>query len=62
MDAAWADDIFKCNIVNEYALTSINISLNFVPLLISNIPTGGSDNGLAPIRRQAIIWTNDGLV
>ena len=20
----------------------------------------GSDNGLAPIRRQAIIWTNDG--
>ena len=21
----------------------------------------GSDNGLAPIRRQAIIWTNDGL-
>ena len=22
----------------------------------------GSDNGLAPIRRQAIIWTNDGLV
>ena len=22
----------------------------------------GSDNGLAPTRRQAIIWTNDGLV
>ena len=22
----------------------------------------GSDNGLAPIRRQAIVWTNDGLV
>ena len=22
----------------------------------------GSDNGLAPIRRQAIIWINDGLV
>ena len=22
----------------------------------------GSDNGLAPNRRQAIIWTNDGLV
>ena len=21
----------------------------------------GSDNGLAPARRQAIIWTNDGL-
>ena len=23
-------------------------------------PTIGSDNGLAPTRRQAIIWTNDG--
>ena len=22
----------------------------------------GSESGLAPIRRQAIIWTNDGLV
>ena len=22
----------------------------------------GSDNGLAPTRRQAIIWTNDGLI
>ena len=22
----------------------------------------GSDNGLAPVRQQAIIWTNDGLV
>ena len=24
--------------------------------------TNGSDNVLAPVRRQAIIWTNDGLV
>ena len=23
-------------------------------------PSIGSDNGLAPARRQAIIWTNDG--
>ena len=22
----------------------------------------GSDNGLVPTRRQAIIWTNDGLI
>ena len=22
----------------------------------------GSDNGLVPIRRQAIIWTNDGYI
>ena len=39
----------------------IEISLKFVPKgpnkQYANI---GSDNGLAPIRRQAIIWTNDG--
>ena len=28
-------------------------------LLYSSI---GLDNGLAPTRRQAIIWTNDGLI
>ena len=31
--------------------------------LVSNLqyPIIGSDNGLAPLRRQAIIWTNDGV-
>ena len=38
---------------------SIDISLKFVPKgRISNIIIG-SDNGLVPTRRQAIIWTND---
>ena len=38
----------------------INNSLKFVPKgPINNIPAFGSDNGLAPTRRQAIIWTND---
>ena len=45
------------------------ISLKIVPnVLIDNIPalffffysSVGSDNGLAPFRHQAIIWTNDG--
>ena len=39
------------------------ISLQFVlkdP--IKNIPAFGQKNGLALIRRQAIVWTNDGLV
>ena len=40
----------------------IQISLKFVPKgLIDNNPalvSIGLDNGLAPIRRQAIIWTN----
>ena len=41
----------------EYSLT---ISLKFVPKgPVNNIPVG-SDNGLTPARRQAIIWTNDG--
>ena len=33
----------------------------FVPKgQINNIYSIGLDNGLAPARRQAIIWTNDG--
>ena len=40
---------------------SIDISLKFVPKgPLNNIPAIGSDNGLAPTRRQAIIWNNDG--
>ena len=29
---------------------------------VSKLPIIGSDNGLSPGRRQAIIWTNDGLL
>ena len=54
------DDIFKSNVMNKKFCISIQTSLNFVlkgP--IYNFPTYiGSDNGLAPIRRQVIIWTN----
>ena len=39
----------------------IKISLKIVPQgQINNTPRIGSNNGLAPIGRQAIIWTNDG--
>ena len=45
--------------MNIYRI-SIKISLKFVPRdPTNNIP---ADNGLAPTRRQAIIWTNDGWV
>ena len=42
----------------------VNIYLNFIDIFTygpqyDNI---GSDNGLVLIRRQAIIWTNNGLV
>ena len=43
----FSDDIFKCIVLNE------NVK-------ISTIFQHCSDNGLAPVRRQAIIWTNDG--
>ena len=39
---------------------AIKISLKFVPKGPINNSSIGSDNGLAPSRRQAIIWTNDG--
>ena len=31
-------------------------------ICISKLTTIGSDNGLSPSRRQAIIWTNAGLL
>ena len=31
-------------------------------ICVSELPTIGSDNGLAPGRRQAIIWTNAGIL
>ena len=55
------DPIFEWIFLNENVRISIKISLKLVPKVpINNIPAFGSDNGLAPIRRQAIVWTNDG--
>ena len=31
-------------------------------ICVSDLPGIGSDNGLSPGRRQAIIWTNAGLL
>ena len=31
-------------------------------ICVSKLPIIGSDNGLLPDRRQAIIWTNDGIL
>ena len=58
----FADDIFKCIFLNENVWIPIKISLKFVPKgPINKYSSISSDNGLAPARRQAIIWTNDGL-
>ena len=57
------DDIVKCIFMNENVKISIKISLKSVSqgstLQYSSI---GSDNGLAPSRRQAIIWINGSIV
>ena len=69
-----ADDIFKCILLNENVWITIKNSLKFVskrpiiniPALVQIMtwrrqgdkPLSGSDNDLAPSRRQAIIWTN----
>ena len=58
----FADDIFNCIFLNENFWIS-NISLKCVPYgLIEKYVIVGSDNGLAPNKRQAIIWSNGGLV
>ena len=53
MAATVADDTFKCKFVNKNILISIK--------KITKVSIG-LDNGLAPSRRQVIIWTNDGIV
>ena len=57
-----ADGIFKCIFLNE----NLNFKWYFIEMCSlwsnSQYVIIGSDNGLAPDRRQAIIWTNDGLV
>ena len=58
MAAIFPDDIFKCIFLKEKEWVSIKISQKFVPKgQYSNI---SSDNGFAPSRRQAIVWTNTG--
>ena len=51
----FADDrnIFRCIFMNEKFCILIRISLKIV-----HKGQIGSDNGVAPFRRQAIIWTN----
>ena len=57
----FADDIFKCIVLNEnfWILSSIieicSLGFNWHVII-------GSDNSLLLNRGQAIIWTNDGLV
>ena len=59
----FADNIFKGIFLNE-DMFEYQLKFHCIFSLGSNqwYANIGSDNGLAPIRRQTIIWTNDGLV
>ena len=54
------DNFFKCIFFNENVWISIKISPKFVPG--AQLTSIGSDDDLAPVRRQAIIWINVCLV
>ena len=59
----FADDIFICIFLNGNFWISNIISLKYVPCgLIDNKPLMVQTTGLSPNMRQAIIWTNDGIV
>ena len=58
MPAIFADDIFKWISMNEQLSIFIRISLMHVPKVQLTISQLGPGNGLAPIMRQAITWTN----
>ena len=43
-------------------LNSLRPSDAYISICVSNLTIIGSDNGLSPGRRQAIIWTNAGIL
>ena len=65
------DDNFHCVMHNAYSLKSLHSGETFAALThwgrvthisVSKLTIIGSDNGLSPGRRQAIIWTNTGIL
>ena len=60
----------RCNIYSHYILTINRITTVFqlthwgrvTHICVSKLAIIGSDNGLSPGRRQAIIWTNAGIL
>ena len=49
----------RCSMISIMALTHWG---RVTHICVSKLTTIGSDNGLSPGRRQAIIWTNDGIL
>ena len=55
----WAMKVFRLHCIGRHELTHWG---RVTHICVSNLPTIGSDNGLSPGRRQAIIWTNAGIL
>ena len=55
------DDIFKCILLNENCIFIKNVIEICSQGSNLQYPSIASDNGLLLVRRQAIIWINDGL-
>ena len=55
----FADYIFKYTFLNKDVWFLLKILQKFVPKVLIQYSSIGSDNGLVPTRRQAFIW-NDG--
>ena len=53
-DWAPVDDIYGCPILTHWGRVT--------HICVSRLSILGSDNGLSPSRRQAIIWTNTGIL
>ena len=47
---------------NYYSVSLLTHSGRVMHICVSKLTIVGSDNGLSPGRRQAIIWTNDGIL
>ena len=53
----WNQEWWKCEMINVLTLWG-----RVTHICVDNLTVLGSDNGLSPGRRQAIIWTNAGIL
>ena len=51
-----------CCVCGVWLLSELTHWGRVTHICVSELPTIGSDNGLSPGRRQAIIWTNAGIL
>ena len=54
LSATWQQICLDLNVLTHWGRVT--------HICVSKLTTIGSDNGLSPGRRQAIIWTNDGIL